>query len=51
MKFRVLQGMMDKTMNRAASTGVVEDGTREKMDTLSKELRSTMEELQSRARA
>merc|ERR1712094_45979 len=44
MKFDVLKGMMDKTMTRTASTGVVED-TSEKMSTATKELTDTMTKL------
>merc|ERR1712094_99812 len=47
MKFRVLQGMMDKTMSRTASTGVVRDET----DAMTKEMQNTMAELQSKAQA
>jgi hypothetical protein len=47
MKFDVLKGMVDKTMTRTASSGVVEDDddTSEKMDDLSKQLTKTMTEL------
>merc|ERR1712094_131186 len=44
MKFDVLKGMMDKTMTRTASGGVVED-TSEKMSTATKELTDTMTKL------
>merc|ERR1712036_158788 len=44
MKFRVLQGMMDKTMTRTASTGVVADET----DAMAKEMQGTMDQLQSK---
>lgn len=47
MKFRVLQGMMDKTMTRTASTGVVADET----DSMTKEMQNTMAELQSKSQA
>merc|ERR1712196_505242 len=47
MKFRVLQGMMDKTMSRTASTGVVRDET----EAMTKEMQNTMAELQSKAQA
>jgi len=50
MKFDVLKGMMDKTMTRTASSGVVED-TSEKMSTATKELTDTMTKLETQSRA
>jgi len=45
MKFDVLKGMVDKTMTRSADSGVVEDDTSEKMDTLQQQLATTFTQL------
>merc|ERR1711959_816148 len=47
MKFDVLKGMMDKTMTRAASGGVVEESDDSKMELskMQKQLTATMEDL------
>jgi len=45
MKFDVLKGMVDKTMTRTADSGVVEDDTSEKMDTLQQQLATTFTQL------
>jgi len=45
MKFDVLKGMVDKTMTRPADSGVVEDDTSEKMDTLQQQLATTFTQL------
>jgi len=53
MKFDVLKGMMDKTMTRAASGGVVEESDDSKMELskMQKQLTATMEDLSETSKA